>query len=130
MGIICPLFRGGCHQKSLSRGYTFTNPCWNEFSLGQAFPSANGIFYFTPRRNPFGYIPHAMGNQYWLLGNYFTHDQMKYDIEHIPGIVLYNPYVLVPSPTQYKRKLCTGIYDTTKISGDHIVRSINMCVLM
>ena len=62
MGIICPLFRRGCHQKSPSRGYILTNPCWNEFSLGQACPSTNGIFYSTPRGGPFGHIPYAVGD--------------------------------------------------------------------
>ena len=69
MGIICPLFRGGDgggggggYEKSPSRGYILTNLCWNEFSLGQACPSANGVFYPTPRRSPFDHVPHAIGD--------------------------------------------------------------------
>ena len=61
MGIICPIFRGGCHIKSLSRGHILTNPCWNEFGLGQACPSANGIFYPTSWRGLFGPSPMQKG---------------------------------------------------------------------
>ena len=50
-------FPGGCPQKSPFREYILTNPCWNELSLGQACPSANGIFYLTPRRGPLVTFP-------------------------------------------------------------------------
>ena len=62
MGIICPPFRRGCHQKSPSQEYILTNLCWNEFSQGHACPSANGIFYPKPLRDPFGHIPHTIGD--------------------------------------------------------------------
>ena len=48
-----PFPGGGCIQKSLSRRYILTNPCLNEFSLGQACPSTNGIFNPTPPDGPF-----------------------------------------------------------------------------
>ena len=50
-------FPGGCPKKSPFREYILTNPCWNELSLGQACPSANGIFYLTPRRGPLVTFP-------------------------------------------------------------------------
>ena len=57
-----PFPGGGCHQQSPSRGYILTNSCWHEFSVGQSCPSANGMFYPTPRRGPFGQTPHAIGD--------------------------------------------------------------------
>ena len=57
---MCLLFREGCHQKSPSRGYI-------PLVWGKLVHPLKGylVFYSTPRRAPYGYIPHIIGDVFW-----------------------------------------------------------------
>ena len=57
---MCFLFREGCHQKSPSRGYI-------PLVWGKLVHPLKGylVFYSTPRRAPYGYIPHIIGDVFW-----------------------------------------------------------------